>query len=140
MATLLTQLSDSISGATASAAASIVRIDGARRSSATGIAWSSDLVITAAHVVRARDGISIAREDGQSFAATIVGGDSGTDVALLRAEGAQLKPIGWSDREPRVGHLVLVAGRPGRTLRTSLGLISAAAGEWRTHDGSRIDR
>ncbi len=140
MPNLLTQLSDTISGLAAAAAPSIVRIDGARRSSVTGFAWSNDLVVTAAHTIRAHDGISIAGDDSQSFPAMLVGGDGGTDVALLRVTGASLHPISRSDREPRAGHLVLVAGRPGRTLRLLLGTASAVGGEWQTIDGSRIDR
>lgn len=140
MSNLLTQLSDAISDVVASAGASIVRIDGARRSSASGIAWSDDLVVTAAHVLRSSEGISVTRDDGHSLPATVVGGDSGTDVALLRVEKGSLRPIRWSDRDTRAGSLVIVAGRPGRTVRASVGVASAAGGEWRTFDGSRIDR
>src|SRR5438552_7476324 len=140
MTTILTQLSDAISSVIAEAAPSIVRIDGARRSSSTGIAWSPDLIIASAHAIRRDDGISIARDDGQSFAASVVGADGGTDIALLRATDAALRPIRWSDRDPRTGDLMIVAGRPGRSVRATIGIVSAAAGEWRAHGGSRIDR
>jgi S1-C subfamily serine protease len=140
MPNVLTQISDAIGEVVAAAGPSIVRIDGARRSTASGIAWSEDLVITASHVLRARDGITITRDDGQSFAATVAGGDTGTDVALLRVANASLRPMVWSDREPRAGHFVIVAGRPGRSVRASVGVASAIGGEWRTFDGSRIDR
>ena len=140
MPNVLTQISDAIGDVVAAAGPSIVRIDGARHSSASGIAWSQDLVVTASHVLRSRDGISVTRDDGQSFAATVAGGDSGTDIALLRVENAALRPIHWSDREPRAGNFVIVAGRPGRSVRASVGVASAVGGEWRTFDGSRIDR
>jgi S1-C subfamily serine protease len=140
MPNVLTQISDAIGEVVAGAGPSIVRIDGARHSSASGIAWSEDLVITASHVLRARDGISVTRDDGQSFAATVAGGDTGTDVALLRVANASLRPMVWSDREPRAGNFVIVAGRPGRSVRASVGVASAIGGEWRTFDGSRIDR
>jgi S1-C subfamily serine protease len=140
MPNVLTQISDAIGEVVAGASPSIVRIDGARHSSASGIAWSDDLVITASHVLRAREGITITRDDGQSFAATVAGGDAGTDVALLRVSNASLRPIAWSDREPRAGNFVIVAGRPGRSVRASVGVASAVGGEWRTFDGSRIDR
>lgn len=140
MPSVLTQISDAIGDVVAAAGPSIVRIDGARRSPASGIAWSQDLVITASHVLRARDGISVTRDDGQSFAATVAGGDPGTDIALLRADHASLQPIVWSDHEPRAGNFVIVAGRPGRSIRASVGVASAVGGEWRTFDGSRIDR
>jgi S1-C subfamily serine protease len=140
MPNILTQLSDAVSGIITSAAPSIVRIDGARRSPATGFAWSADLVVTASHALRAHDGISVARDDGQSASATLVGADSGTDVALLRVATGTLRPIAWSNRDPRPGDFVIIAGRPGRSVRTGVGVTSAVGGEWRTFDGSRIDR
>ena len=140
MPNILTQLSDAVSGIITSTSPSIVRVDGARRSPATGFAWSADLVITAAHAIRARDGISVVRDDGSASPATLVGVDHATDVALLRVEKASLRPIAWSDRDPRAGDFVVIAGRPGRSVRTGIGVASAVAGEWRTHDGTRIDR
>lgn len=140
MSNLLTQFSEAISDVLAASAPSIVRIDGARRSPATGIAWSADLVVTAAHAIRAREGISVARDDGQSLPATIAGGDGSTDIALLRVPNAALQPIRWTTRDLRVGNFAVVAGRPGRSLRAGLGVASAIGSEWRTHDGSPIDR
>ena len=140
MTTILTQLSDAVSGVIAGVAPSIVRIEGTRRSPVTGFAWSADLVVTAAHAIRRRDGISVARDDGESSTATLVGVDYGTDIALLRVEDNTLKPISWTSRETRAGDFVVLAGRPGRSVRTGIGVASAVGGEWRTHNGSRIDR
>src|SRR3990172_3925261 len=39
----------------------------------------------------------------------------------------------------RVGHLVLALGRPGRTVRATLGIVSALGESWRTAEGSQID-
>ncbi|HEX9160852.1 MAG TPA: trypsin-like peptidase domain-containing protein [Thermoanaerobaculia bacterium] len=140
MSNVLTQISDAVSSILGAVAPSVLRIDGARRSSASGIAWSEDLVVTASHVIRRGEGITVARDDGESFPGTIVGGDGGTDVALLRVNAAALRPIGWSERTARAGDFVLVAGRPGRSVRVSSGIVTVAGGEWRSHDGSLIDR
>ncbi len=140
MSNLLTDLSDAISDTLTSSAPSIVRIEGARRSPASGIAWSEDLVVTAAHALRSRDGIRVHGEEGTPLAATVAGVDGGTDVALLRVERPALRPIRWTEREPRTGSIVIVAGRPGRSVRASAGIVSASGGEWRTFDGSRVDR
>ena len=40
----------------------------------------------------------------------------------------------------QVGHLVLALGRPGRTVRATLGMVSAQGEGWRTHAGGRVDR
>ena len=38
-----------------------------------------------------------------------------------------------------MGHLVLALGRPGRTVRATLGIVSALGESWRTAEGSQID-
>ena len=113
---------------------SVVRIERARRSPSSGIAWSEDLVVTAAHAIRAREGIRVAVND-DTFDATIVGGDLGTDIALLRIEKKALQPIRWSDRPPRPGSIVLATGRPGRNVRAAFGIVSAEAGKFIDVDG-----
>lgn len=138
MPNVLTQLSDAVADIVTRNAPSIVRIDGARRFPATGIVWSGDLIVTASHAVRTREGITVTGDDGQPLAATVAGGDGSADVALLRIEKSALRPILWSERKPRAGEFMIVAGRPGRSVRAGLGVVSAVGGEWRTSDGSPI--
>jgi S1-C subfamily serine protease len=138
MPNILTQLSDAVADIVTRNAPSIVRVDGARRAPATGIVWSDDLVVTAGHAVRTREGITVTGDDGQPRAATVVGGDGSTDVALLRIEKSGLRPIPWSERKPRAGEFMIVAGRPGHSVRAGVGVASAVGGEWRTSDGSPI--
>jgi serine protease DegQ len=138
MPTLLTQLSDAVADIVTRNAPSIVRIDGARRFPATGIVWSDELVVTAGHAVRTREGITVTGDDGQPRAATVAGVDGSTDIALLRIEKSGLRPILWSERKPRTGEFMIVAGRPGRSVRAGVGVASAVGGEWRTSDGSPI--
>lgn len=134
MSTFLTQLSDGLSEIVSAATPSVVRIEGARRSPATGFAWSDDLVVTAAHAIRRREGIRVAFDD-TSLAASVVGGDHATDIALLRVDRKALQPIRWSDRDPKPGNIVLAAGRPGRSVHASFGIVSAPAAKYIDVDG-----
>jgi serine protease DegQ len=59
---------------------------------------------------------------------------------LLRVEG-----VSWSlpERAPtgslRRGHLVLALSRPGRTVRSNLGVVSALSDQWRAPGGGKIE-
>ncbi|HEV7920480.1 MAG TPA: trypsin-like peptidase domain-containing protein [Thermoanaerobaculia bacterium] len=129
MTNLATELSNSLAAAVAAAAPSIVRIG-----RGTGIAWSPGVIISASHALPSDDGISI---DGAP--ATLAGRDPSTDLAVLRVD-SPLTPLTFVDGDLQVGHLVLAAGRPGRSVRATLGMLSAIGGEWRTDDGARIER
>jgi S1-C subfamily serine protease len=140
------QISQGLAAAVEAAGASVVRVEGRHRRPSSGIVWSADgVVATADHKIEREEGIRVGLPDGRTVPATLVGRDPRTDVAVLRAEATGLAPITWapnigSTGEVKVGHLVLALSRPGETVRASLGIVCASAGEWRTHAGGRIDR
>jgi S1-C subfamily serine protease len=144
MAEKLQQVSDALAAAVDIASASTVRIEARRRFPASGIAWSPDgVIVTAHHVVEQQDAIQIGLADGQTVAATLVGRDPTTDVAVLRAQTVELTPPVWADVEANrlhVGHLVLAVGRPGRAVQATLGVINTLGDSWRTPAGGSIDR
>jgi S1-C subfamily serine protease len=125
----------------ASSGPHIVRVEGRRRLSATGVVYRADgLIVTANHVVERDDDLAVGLDDGTSQRATLVGRDPSTDIALLRVESATLSPAKWSDPAAlAVGHLVLAIGRPGRTVQATLGVISALGAGWRTGAGAEIE-
>lgn len=140
MTTLLQQLSEGLAAAVAAAGQSIVRVEARRRLSASGIVWSADgLILTAHHVVEAKDGIRIGLPSGETTAAVVVGRDPTTDLAVLRSE-TQLTPPTWLEPDGlRIGHLVLAVGRPQQQMQSTLGVISALGGAWRTGAGGKVD-
>ena len=85
-------------------------------------------VLTANHVVAQASTVQVMTKDGGRLGAKLVGRDPGTDVAVLRVEGAQsLKtiPMGDSDRLD-VGDFVIAVGNPfglGQTVTS--GIVSA---------------
>lgn len=141
MSTTLQDLSHALAQLVTDADAKIVRVEGRSRLPATGIVYAADgLIVTANHVVERDEDLSVGLADGSTVAATLVGRDPSTDVALLRAETQGLAPATWTDTATlRVGHVVLAAGRPGKTVQATLGIISALGGAWRTHGGVEID-
>lgn len=141
MADVLQSLSDDLAAAVESAGQSIVRVEGRRRMSASGVVWSADgLIVTAHHVVEHDEGIKVGLPNGETVTASLVGRDPTTDIAVLRAEASGLTPANWLEiGSVKVGHLVLALGRPDADVQATLGVISALDKEWRTHAGGRID-
>lgn len=141
MADILQSLSDDLAAAVEAAGKSIVRVEGRRRQSASGIVWSEDgLIVTAHHVLERDEGVRVGLPNGEKVAAAVIGRDPTTDIAVLRAETSGLTPTSWLEiGAVRVGHLVLALGRPDADVQATLGVISALDSEWRTHAGGRID-
>lgn len=137
----LVTLSDSLAAAVEAADPFVVRVSGGRRP-ATGIIWSADGVVLATeHSVRRDEDIVVTLADGRELPAKAAGRDAGTDLAVLRVQATGLPVPTWREIEGlKVGQLVLALGRPGRTVRARLGILSAVGQDWQIPGGTRIDR
>lgn len=142
MTELLSSFSEALAGIAEAAGQAVVQVDARRRLPASGIVWSPDgIVITAHHVVRRDEGINVRLPGDGVAAATLVGRDPTTDLAVLRLEAKGLVAATVADPDAlRVGHLVLALGRPGQTVQATLGIVSALGREWRTPAGGLVDR
>jgi S1-C subfamily serine protease len=145
-----TELSRQLADAVERAGPAIVHIEGRRHLASSGILWSDGIVVTASHTLHRDDDIRVGDAE-----ATLVGRDETTDVAVLRVGGTPGFGTGergaasgerdttggivWSDAVPRVGEIVIAAGRPGRGTRATVGFLTGVGGPWRTRDGGRID-
>lgn len=138
----LNEISGELSGIVEKVAPSIVRVEARRRIPGSGIVWASDgTIVTADHIIEREEDLRIGLADGRVAEATLVGRDPTTDVAVLRAQAAGLSVPAWSDGErAKVGQLVLALGRPGRTVRARLGMISALGDAWRAPAGGELTR
>jgi S1-C subfamily serine protease len=141
MGARLVELSGELAAAVEVAAPGVVRVEGRRRAPSSGVAWAADgTVVASHHTVDAEDDIPVGLDAGRTVPARVVGRDPGTDLALLKVEASGLAVPRWdASAPPRVGHLVVGVSRPGRTARAHLGVVSAAAGEWRTPAGGRLE-
>ena len=138
----LSNLSESFARVVETAGASVMGVEAGRRGRGTGVVWSTDgLIVTAEHVVAHDDGILVRLGDGRQIDAALVGRDPTTDIAVLRVRDAALQAPNWADLTSlRTGNLVLALGRPGQTVRATLGIVSVLGEAWQTPAGGRIDR
>jgi S1-C subfamily serine protease len=137
----LSELSDGLAAVVRGASEAIARVEGRCRG-ATATVWSSDgLLVTAHHALERDEGVTVHLGDGRSLAARVLGRDAGTDLALLRVDAQDLVPARWDDGDGlAVGHLVVMLGRPGRSVRATLGMVSTLGEGIRTAGGARLDR
>ncbi len=92
----------------------------------------SGIIITNDHVIRNADLITVTLNDGRRLKARLIGGDSETDIAVLKIEANNLKSliIGDSDKT-EVGDFVVAIGNPfglnsfGNSQSATFGIISA---------------
>ncbi len=139
---VLSTLSADLEASVASVGQSVVQVEGRRRGPASGVVWNEQgLVVTANHVLTSDENIGVGPGNGKAYEAGLVGRDPTTDLALLRTDAKLKAASEWAGTEDlRVGHLVLALGRPGKTVRAALGIISALGDSWRTAAGGNVDR
>lgn len=95
----------------------------------SGVVLTEDgYIITCNHVVSGANNIKVSLNDGTEYTATLVGGDSTTDVAVLKINATGLTPATIGDSDSlAVGQSVLAVGNPLGELGGTVtgGMISA---------------
>jgi S1-C subfamily serine protease len=119
-------LSNMLADTVQATAEGIIQVQGRKRLGATGMAWRSNVIVTAHHVLRRDEGITVTLPDETSVPATLVGRDPSTDIAVLQVD-ADLQPLrlATADDTLRVGNLVLALGRPMTQVQATIGVVSA---------------
>jgi S1-C subfamily serine protease len=136
--TTLLSLSNELAEAVERVSGAVVAVNARPRLASTGMHWRPGIIVTADHTVRSDEDITIARPDGRTTPASLVGRDPSTDLAVLRISDADL-PVA-SLGEPgslQVGHIVLAVGHGPRV---SWGVMSALGGRWHSARGGAIDQ
>jgi S1-C subfamily serine protease len=143
----LSAFSAQITGAVETAAQSIVAIDARQRVRTSGIVWREGVIVSTNHTIERDEDITIVFGDGQTAAATLIGRDGGTDLAVLKikdeAIAKSLKPADVSGTaEVKVGNLVLAVGKTSAEggATASFGIVNQTGGAWRTWRGDEIER
>jgi S1-C subfamily serine protease len=141
MANELTALSSELADVVGKVGNSVVAVDARPRFGSSGVIWRPGIVVTAEHTVRREEEITVTLPDGTSATASEVGRDPGTDLAVLKVEGASAGSLVVAAGEPVPGNLALSIGRsPDSGVNATMGIVSAVSGSWRTWRGGRLDR
>lgn len=93
----------------------------------SGVVLSADgYILTNNHVVDGAEKLEVIAE-GESYEAKLVGTDPSSDLAVIKVDGATLKPIEiGNSSELKVGEWVMAAGSPfGMEQSVSTGIVSA---------------
>jgi S1-C subfamily serine protease len=136
-------LSQEFSNVVGKVSSSLVAVHGGGRPGASGIHWGSGVIVTASHMVRRDDELSVTLPDRNSAAATLAGRDPSTDVAVLKIEkNGELSVIETASTAAlKVGHVVLAVGRSHLgDVAASSGIVARIGEAWRTWRGGEIDQ
>jgi serine protease DegQ len=138
----LAALSDGMADAVENIAASVVKVNGRRRRSGSGVVFAHNKVLTASHVLEREEDLSVETADGRTLTARFAGRDHSTDLAVLDVEDLDVEPATAAEGEARVGQISLAVGSHsrGEGPRATLGVISAVGGPIRTRRGPRLER
>jgi serine protease DegQ len=138
----LAALSDGMADAVENVAASVVKVNGRRRRSGSGVVFAQNKVLTASHVLEREEDLSVETADGRTLTARFAGRDHSTDLAVLEVEGLDVEPATPAEAEVQVGQISLAVGSHsrGEGPRATLGVVSAVGGPIRTRRGPRLER
>ena len=135
---IIDQLSAGLADRIAKAAAITVGVQGAK-SPSSGILWRPDVVIASEQLLGDETALRVVVGD-RHIDATLAGRDTGTNVAVLKLSSPLAETTLVPAAEPRVGSLVLVAGRDAAGGPSGrLAMIHAIGGAWHSMAGGRID-
>jgi serine protease Do len=100
---------------------------GGSQAQGSGFFVSTDgYIVTNNHVVEHASEVTVTTDSGKTLTAKVIGTDPKTDLALLKAEGADFPAVSFAAKPPRVGDWVIAVGNPfGLGGTVTAGIVSA---------------
>ena len=113
------------------------------QASGSGFIISDDgYILTNYHVVDGSDSVTVATYEDETYNAKVIGYDESNDVAILKIDAENLKPVTIGDSDKlRVGDYVYAIGNPLGELTFSLthGIVSALSRNVKTGSGTQMN-
>ena len=113
------------------------------QASGSGFIISDDgYILTNYHVVEGSDSVTVATYEDETYDAKVIGYDESNDVAILKIDAENLKPVTIGDSDKlRVGDYVYAIGNPLGELTFSLthGIVSALSRNVKTGSGTQMN-
>jgi S1-C subfamily serine protease len=141
MSAQLIEFSNALAQITERTAASAVAVHSEPRGSSSGVIWRPGVIVTTDHALHQDEGIEVTLPTGQVVAATLVGRDSSTDLAVLKCADAMAgaAELARSLESLQAGSLTLVVGRTRASGPVAaLGIVSLVANERRSWSGASL--
>ena len=127
-----------VAGVARSLLPSVVQLETADGIGSGVVYETAGLIVTAAHVVDGAARVTVRLADGRRVPGRVVGTDSSTDVAVVRAKGAGFAPARLATNATlEVGQLAVAIGSPfGLESTVTSGVVSAIGRSVPTEDGA----
>ena len=135
----LMQLSNGLADAVAHISPSIVTVAPRGRRAISGLVVAPERILTIHHVLESDENITVHTGSGQKLAATVIGRDPGTDLALLNVPNLDATPVKPASGEARVGQMVLLVARPDGVM-ASHGIVAHVTGPVRMGRGLHLEQ
>ena len=106
----------------------------------SGTLWRKDVVVASEQAFPEAGEATVTFADARAFPARVAGRDPGTNVIVLRLDGATPDPPTLPAAEPRLGALAVGFGANEAGISMRLGIVHSVGPAWHSRAGGRIDR
>ncbi|HLY05115.1 MAG TPA: S1C family serine protease [Rhizomicrobium sp.] len=135
----LEAFSQALAARAAAARVLVAEIRTANRGFRSATVWRPGILVTSEQSLPKAESYDVTLSDVVRVAATPVGRDPGTNVAVLKFDGAGSYTLPGRG-EAQVGAIALAYGADGRGgIAAHIGIVSAVGPEWRSRAGGKID-
>src|SRR3954464_13944099 len=137
--TTLASISNQLADAVTAIAPSVVQVHGRRRP-ASGVVYTTDVVLTTARALGREERLHVRTSDGRALDAELAGWDPASGLAIVKAAGLSGPAAQVAERPARVGHLAIAVARSwSNAVTASAGIVSVIGGPLPTGRGRSID-